>query len=162
MLAGCPGEMRQLRTLVLCREADVQYTANILLCGGDNWIFGPLRRGGSRRAVSIRYRSVRTRLERHQPRCRGSVQCFPTCNGRSESGRPADFRFACRSMRLWCASGCACPIEGDRRRSAKPSHQVGVHIGGGDMLAFMAAAGKQPVGIDRWSTLEPSGQRFAR
>jgi hypothetical protein len=30
------------------------------------------------------------------------------------------------------------------------------------VVAFVATAGKQPVGFDRWSTPKPSGQRFAR
>lgn len=29
------GEMRQFLTFVLCREADLQCAASILLCGGD-------------------------------------------------------------------------------------------------------------------------------
>lgn len=93
-----------------------------------------------------------------QPRCRGSVRCFPALYGRAKADRRADCRCAYRSTRPSFGGDCEFRRAPDPTRSEPPRCRG--DVARGDMVARPAAAREEPVVLTRTSLSKPGGKRF--
>lgn len=99
---------------------------------------------------------------RRQPRCQGSVGCFPALYGREGADRRAGYRCACRSMRPSFGGGCEFRgVLWIQSNQSHPGVEEAAVLARCDVIARPTAAREEPTLFTRASRSEPRRECLA-